>query len=695
MANLESGRRLADRYLLQERLGDGGHAEVWAALDARDNRRVALKFLHRASCPADDCWNVLQHESAMAQRLDHPGVLRVESPERDGDLVFLPMECAAGGDVRALRGAPWRQVLPVLLQVGGILEHAHSRGVVHRDIKPGNVLFAADGSVRVTDFGTAARTGSTLALADGSPFSASPQQLAGQAATTSDDVYGLGALAYELLSRYPPYYPDFDAHRVQHEMPAPLVAAHPAPPRLLAYIMSMLEREPQHRPDLREVIDFFTQCLEQEPTAPQSGAAMMVSESQPRLQVGASNETAGAPAGAMRFAAMGLAAAALAAVALFVFMPAPSPPLPVKPVPVAVASAGAGVAAAPVQPPAADTPDRDAAPTPVAQELAAGQAALVANQPAVARAAFERALLREPGNAAARAGIAAAEKISRMLDAYSAAMRAETGGDLETAKSGYAAALALDRGFAPAQAGMARVQDATRAQAFEAALAQAAAALAAGRVDVAEAQYQRAATLGGEDARVKEGRQRIAEIRRSDLNARDLARGAQLENEEQWKAALDHYQSVLGRDDSLQFAIDGLARSTRRDELDRELQDYFDRPDRLVAPAVRAAAHRALARGEATAVPKARLGTQLRELKGRLDALEVKVPVQITSDGSTLVFVATVGELGTFAQRELELPPGQYTVIGRREGFRDVRRELTLLPGQQRTSISVQCTERI
>ncbi|HMA11270.1 MAG TPA: serine/threonine-protein kinase, partial [Steroidobacteraceae bacterium] len=282
MASLESGKRLADRYLLQERLGDGGHAEVWAALDTRDGRRVALKFLHRASCAADDCWRVLNHEAAMARRLDHPGVLRVDAPERDGELVFLPMECADGGDVRALRGAPWRQVLPVLLKVAEILEHAHSRGVVHRDIKPGNVLLGAAGEVRVTDFGTAARTGSTLALADGSPFSASPQQLAGQAAITADDIYGLGALAYELLSRYPPYYPEFDARRVQQEMPAPLAPVHPAPPQLLAFIMAMLERHPDRRPDLGQVIDFFTRCLNHESGIGDSGAAMVVSESPPR-----------------------------------------------------------------------------------------------------------------------------------------------------------------------------------------------------------------------------------------------------------------------------------------------------------------------------------------------------------------------------------------------------------------------------
>jgi hypothetical protein len=276
---------------------------------------------------------VLQHEAEMSQRLDHPGVLRVDAPERDGEQVFLPMECADGGDVRALRGAPWRQVLQVLLQVATILEHAHSRGVVHRDIKPGNVLFGADGAVRVTDFGTAARTGSTLALADGSPFSASPQQLAGQAATTSDDIYGLGALAYELLSRYPPYYPEFDARRVQQEMPAPLAAVHPTPPQLLAFIMSMLDREPQGRPDLRQVMDFFALCLQQQSAVQDSGAAMVVPESRPG-SAPASTTRAG-----MRVATVALAVAAVGAAALFMFLPSPtarnvdaSTPAPARPI---------------------------------------------------------------------------------------------------------------------------------------------------------------------------------------------------------------------------------------------------------------------------------------------------------------------------------------------------------------------------
>jgi hypothetical protein len=261
MASLEPGKRLAGRYVLLERLGDGGHAEVWAAEDEVAGARIALKFMHLRSCTADEAMVVLGHEAQMAQRLGHPGVLRVGEPQRDGRIVFLPMEHAGGGDVARLRGASWRRLLPVLLQVARVLEHAHSRGVVHRDIKPGNVLFDATGNVRVTDFGTASRTGSTLALSAGSPFFASPQQLRGDAATTSDDVYGLGALAYDLLTRNPPNYPDFDPQQARQEDPPRPVPAEAAPAVLLDLVHSMLAREGAGRPDLRQVMLAFEQCM--------------------------------------------------------------------------------------------------------------------------------------------------------------------------------------------------------------------------------------------------------------------------------------------------------------------------------------------------------------------------------------------------------------------------------------------------
>jgi hypothetical protein len=238
MASLEAGRGLAGRYVLKERLGDGGHAEVWAAQDASSGQLVALKFMHLRACSVEEALPVLRHEARMARFLDHPGVLRVEEPLRDGDTVFLPMEYAPGGSAAQLRGTSWRRIVPVLVEVARVLEHAHARGIVHRDIKPGNVLFAADGSVRLADFGTSTETGSSDAPANGSPFSASPQQLRGEAASPADDVYGLGALAHELLTRYPPFYPHFDARRVQEQDPPRPVPARPAPVALLDLVQA-------------------------------------------------------------------------------------------------------------------------------------------------------------------------------------------------------------------------------------------------------------------------------------------------------------------------------------------------------------------------------------------------------------------------------------------------------------------------
>jgi serine/threonine protein kinase len=252
VAGIEQGMRLAGRYLLLERLGDGGHGEVWAAEDEVAGTRIALKFMHLGSCSAEDAMLVLRHEAQMVRRLDHAGVLHVDEPLRDGPLVFLPMEYAGGGDVSQLRGASWRLVLTVLLQVARVLEHAHSRGVVHRDIKPANVLFDSSGIVRLTDFGTATRVGSARAMSAGSPSYASPQQLRGEAATTSDDVFGLGALAYALLTCHPP-------RSNEHRLPVPV---HPAPEGLLSLIHDMLAPDGDARPDIGQIMDGFERLLQ-------------------------------------------------------------------------------------------------------------------------------------------------------------------------------------------------------------------------------------------------------------------------------------------------------------------------------------------------------------------------------------------------------------------------------------------------
>ncbi|MBV9911716.1 MAG: protein kinase [Sinobacteraceae bacterium] len=264
------GRRLDARYALISKLGSGGQAEVWRAHDSVRGVDIALKVLNPSLTRNEAAWDALQHEYEISSRLNHPGILKVFAPEHSGDSSVLPMELAAGGDLRRLRGSGFLEIIPVLLEIAQALEHAHERGVVHRDLKPGNVLFDSRSRVRLADFGVAGTVVSStdakgVAAGDSgrdvvrhamSPFTASPAQLRGDPPTPADDIYGLGALAYELLSGYPPYYPNFDRRRAIEDPVPPLVPTRQIPPLLNALVMRMLAKDPRERPQsMREIID--------------------------------------------------------------------------------------------------------------------------------------------------------------------------------------------------------------------------------------------------------------------------------------------------------------------------------------------------------------------------------------------------------------------------------------------------------
>src|SRR2546422_903533 len=260
-----NGQRLAGRYRLLEMLGAGGQGEVWRARDDTRGIDVALKVLSPELGRNEGAWAALQHEHAIASRLDHSSILKVYPPERADDAVVLPMELAAGGDLRRLRGAGYLEIIPVLLEGAQALEPAPERGVIHRDLKPGNVRFDARGRGKLADFGVAgaAFPSKRDALSQGlSPFSASPEQLRGEPPTPADDIYGLGALAYELLSGYPPYYPHFDSKHAQEEPVPELVPAKEIPRLLRLLVMRMLAKSPRARPrSMRAVIDELDAAL--------------------------------------------------------------------------------------------------------------------------------------------------------------------------------------------------------------------------------------------------------------------------------------------------------------------------------------------------------------------------------------------------------------------------------------------------
>ena len=260
-----NGRRVDARFTLLEKLGSGGQGEVWRAHDETRGVDIALKVPPANGVPNDTLLAAFEREHSIASRLDHPNILKVFQPHRSGDVVVLPMELASGGDLRRLRGAGYLDIIPVLLDIAQALEHAHERGVIHRDLKPGNILFDSRGRVKLADFGAAGTTSTTAADARKqglSPFTASPEQLRGEAPSEGDDIYGLGALAYELLSGYPPYYPHFDLRRAREEPVPTLTPTRQIPPLLHALVTRMLAKDRRERPvSMREVIDELDAAL--------------------------------------------------------------------------------------------------------------------------------------------------------------------------------------------------------------------------------------------------------------------------------------------------------------------------------------------------------------------------------------------------------------------------------------------------
>ena len=246
--------RRVGRFTLIDRLGVGGQGEVWRVRDEAADVDLALKILDANAADAAKTWAALEHEYSILTLLRHKGILRVLPPEQIEDRLVLPMELADGGNLTALRGMGYLQIVPVLLEVAAALGYAHSRGVVHRDLKASNVLFDSSGQTKLADFGVAAVLRGSGADQDiaracgGSPFTASPEQLRGEPPNPADDVYGFGALAYELLAGHQPYFPNFDAGQIQSGTVPQLVPARRAPVQLIELVMQMLAKRVDERP---------------------------------------------------------------------------------------------------------------------------------------------------------------------------------------------------------------------------------------------------------------------------------------------------------------------------------------------------------------------------------------------------------------------------------------------------------------
>lgn len=267
---------LNHRYELGNKIGEGGMAVVYSARDLKLNRRVAVKILHSRYVDDPDFLSRFQHEAQAAAVLSHPSVVNVYDVGQDGPYHYIVMEYVDGENLktRINREAPLSvgQSVAIAEAVAYGLDSAHRLGMVHRDIKPQNIMITHDGHVRIADFGIAKSEFSSALTQTGVTFGTadyiSPEQAQGKGATPQSDLYSLGVTLYEMLSGRLPFVGDTAVSvAMQHvgTQPPSLREQNPhVPIQLEALIMQVMAKDPAQRPaSAREFAQLLAQYRDQ------------------------------------------------------------------------------------------------------------------------------------------------------------------------------------------------------------------------------------------------------------------------------------------------------------------------------------------------------------------------------------------------------------------------------------------------
>jgi serine/threonine protein kinase len=258
-----AGTVLGGRYRVQSTLGSGGMAIVYRAEDAILGRPVALKTLHRRYAEMPSFRRRFRQEARAMASLDHENIVKVYDISEDDGVPFIVAECVAGKDIGSLLGRHGgthlneqftRRAAEQLLRA---LSYAHGRGIIHRDVKPSNILVTADGTVKVADFGIARIVEEDDGVEVGEPAEIvgsarymSPEQLMGKEATPKSDIYSVGVLLYHCLTGSPPFSGDVKVLAKQHlymDPALPRKLNKKISPQMEAVIMKAMAKNPDDR----------------------------------------------------------------------------------------------------------------------------------------------------------------------------------------------------------------------------------------------------------------------------------------------------------------------------------------------------------------------------------------------------------------------------------------------------------------
>lgn len=662
MTRLEPGLEFLPQLTLVKVLGTGGMGEAWLAHDARREEDVVAKIL-----PADASEErvaLLRREARLVRKLRHAGIVPVYGfgQGEHGSAVLL--RHMKGGDAGRLRGASPARIVRLGRELAEALAYLHEVGVVHRDVKITNVLLDEEGRAHVADFGIAAvddpDDGGVTLHGGGSRATMSPQQRSGAPATPSDDVYSLGVLLYELLGGRPPFGADATDEEIRTVAPPPFETSHDAPDRLRSLVASLLAKDPRERPGDMTAVGVALQEVEDElsgaGTAPRLQAPPRAVSAPPpdvRLQAPPRVPDVVAPIpdrprvpeirrgptpSPRRSRAQTLLLGTLGLAAVFVVLVLPRMTQPPDPVPEAAEGELERPAEAPPvveyrDPVVPETPPPPAEAPPPQVEATPRPAPPAPPPPSRAEP------VPTPDPAVARAKERAEELGAALSAAHEALERRDWTG--------------------------------------------------------ARQALQRGAAIDPTSAALLDARRRVEEGERGEALARQQALARELEEKEDWTRAVAEYDVALRLDASVAFAVQGRPRAARRADLAAKLDYHIAHPLRLATDTVAEEAEVLLQRAREVDDPGPRHRQQIASLTRALEDVRSSISVVLESDGETEVVVHKVGRLGAFDRKTLELRPGIYTVIGKRSGYRDVRRRLVVEPKGPPPSLVVRCEEEI
>lgn len=210
------GKKLDGRYEITELIGEGGMADVYKAVDVVDNKTVAVKILKKEFAESEEFLRRFRNESKAIAVLSHPNIVKIYDVGFSEKIQFIVMEYIDGITLKEYmeneKILSWKDAVHFVTQILRALQHAHERGIVHRDIKPQNIMMFTDGTIKVMDFGIAkfareeGKTATDQAI--GTVHYISPEQARGDITDAKSDLYSVGVMLYEMLTGQKPFDTD-------------------------------------------------------------------------------------------------------------------------------------------------------------------------------------------------------------------------------------------------------------------------------------------------------------------------------------------------------------------------------------------------------------------------------------------------------------------------------------------------------